>query len=152
MNKKLIFLDVDGVLNSTTFYMKHQTLTDFLRNRLDFEAIVRLRKIVDKTGAEIVVSSTWRRLPEDMDLLSSTLLNFDLDIMDVTPFLYNKKRGDEISAWFESHPEYKKAAYIILDDDSDMTVHMDHLIKTNYACGLSDKETKEAIERLNTGE
>lgn len=70
---KVIFLDVDGVLNSTrkseviltvlTRRIRRKLLPDFpvynifgVRTHL----VRKLKKIVDKTNAVVVLSSTWR--------------------------------------------------------------------------------------------
>lgn len=147
--KKLIFLDVDGVLNSDTYWMSLDEEEKYSLRHLDRNAIKKLKRIVDKTGAEIVVSSTWRKFNEDMCILATRLSAYGLDIMSETPVLYNKERGHEITAWFESHPEYKDAIYVILDDDADMNVHMDRLVKTDYIYGLTNSKAERAIEMLN---
>lgn len=147
--KKLIFLDVDGVLNSTTYWKSLDEEEKYSMFHLDRNAIKKLKRIVDKTGAEIVVSSTWRKFNEDMQMLVTRLSAYGLSVMGKTPVLYNKERGDEISAWFESNPDFKDAVYVILDDDADMNVHMDRLVKTDYRYGLTDSKAEKAIEMLN---
>ena len=147
--KKLIFLDVDGVLNSDTYWMSLDEEEKYSLRHLDRNAIKKLKRIVDKTGAEIVVSSTWRKFNEDMDVLSDHLYAYGLSVIGKTPVLYNKERGHEITAWFESHPEYKDATYVILDDDADMNVHMDRLVKTDYQYGLTNSKAERAIKMLN---
>ena len=147
--KKLIFLDVDGVLNSWTYWKNLSPDAQYELRHIDGNAIKKLKRIVDKTGAEIVVSSTWRKLNEDMHVLATRLSVYGLNIMSKTPVLYNKERGHEITAWFESHPEYKDATYVILDDDADMNVHMDRLVKTDYVYGLTNSKAERAIKMLN---
>ena len=60
---KVIFLDIDGVLNSfQTFreiYYEHE-LTGFRRVAIDIDKVKLLKEIVDNTGALIVLSSSWR--------------------------------------------------------------------------------------------
>ena len=147
--KKLIFLDVDGVLNSWTYWKNLSPDAQYELRHIDGNAIKKLKRIVDKTGAEIVVSSTWRKFNEDMHILATRLSVYGLNIMSKTPVLYNKERGHEITAWFESHPEYKDATYVILDDDADMNVHMDRLVKTDYVYGLTNSKAERAIKMLN---
>lgn len=147
--KKLIFLDVDGVLNSVTYWKSLDEEEKYSMFQIDRNAIKKLKRIVDKTGAEIVVSSTWRKFNEDMQVLVTRLSAYGLSVMSKTPVLYNKERGDEISAWFESHPDFKDAVYVILDDDADMNVHMDRLVKTDYIYGLTNSKAERAIEMLN---
>ena len=52
---KVIFLDVDGVLNSQQLFEKSE---DAQLISVDEENIKNLKKIVDATGAKIVLSST----------------------------------------------------------------------------------------------
>lgn len=54
---KLIFLDIDGVLN----YEGYERLTRSGTRFVDPILIKRLKKIIDCTGAKVVLSSTWRR-------------------------------------------------------------------------------------------
>ena len=53
---KVIFLDVDGVLNSQQLFEKSE---DAQLISVDEENIKNLKKIVDATGAKIVLSSSW---------------------------------------------------------------------------------------------
>ena len=48
--KKVIFLDIDGVLNSTKTLYEDISLEDDL--------ILNLKELVDKTGAKIILSSS----------------------------------------------------------------------------------------------
>lgn len=74
--KRVLFLDVDGVLNSTNFMRRryeaaeksgkghataHLTEFEYKNQQIDQEAVKILNIITDLTQAEIVVSSTWRR-------------------------------------------------------------------------------------------
>lgn len=59
---KLIFLDIDGVLN----YEGYERFTRMGTRFVDPVLIKRLKKIIDRTGAKVVLSSTWRRGIYDM--------------------------------------------------------------------------------------
>ena len=54
---KIIFLDIDGVLNSREYDRKRNwnEQTDIDETRLPL-----VKEIIDKTGAKIVLISTWR--------------------------------------------------------------------------------------------
>ena len=54
---KIVVLDFDGVLNSTAYQVRRNAGG---RLGLDPEAVVRLNRLIADTGAEVVVSSTWR--------------------------------------------------------------------------------------------
>lgn len=108
--RKILFLDIDGVLNSETLYDRGG---DSLY-ALDHVAIARVKAAVTATGAEIVLSSTWRLLPQAIDTLRAA----GLVIADVTPSLRTNHRGEEIHAWLQAHSG-EVAQFAILDDDAD---------------------------------
>ena len=148
--EKIIFLDVDGVLNSLSFADKmrrEEGVSVFREDILDGRCLALLRDIVEKTDAKIVVSSAWRKIPSSFENLKSWLERYGMTVFDVTPYV-GGERGDDITAWFNRNPgEYR---YVILDDDSDMTVHIDHLVHTNFHDrGLTRSLADRCIEMLN---
>ena len=63
MNKgKIIFLDIDGVLNTKWWYtqMDRKTPKDKYGYAFDPKAVANLKRIVEKAGADIVISSSWK--------------------------------------------------------------------------------------------
>ena len=62
---KIVFLDIDGVLNSELHYVEksQQQLADeigYPLSEISRSAVSLLNQIVEKTGAKVVISSTWR--------------------------------------------------------------------------------------------
>lgn len=59
---KVIFLDIDGVLNTKWWYtqMNRNTPKDKYGYAFDPKAVANLRRIVEETGADIVISSSWK--------------------------------------------------------------------------------------------
>jgi hypothetical protein len=53
------------------------------------------------------------------------------------------QRGDEITLYLQEHPEINH--YLIFDDDSDMTIHTDRLIKCNVYIGFTVNEYQQAV-------
>ena len=88
---KLIFLDIDGVLN----YEGYERFTRSGTRFVDPVLIKRLKKIIDRTGAKVVLSSTWRRGIYDMrEGLTNTV-----DALDAEELLTElNKYGIEIFA------------------------------------------------------
>lgn len=73
-------------------------------------------------------------------------------IIDFTPVLQGKPRGDEIALWLkENKDKYDVNQFVILDDDTDMAEFKDtpHFVQTNNEQGLSIQEVKRIIEFLN---
>lgn len=145
---KIIFLDVDGVLNNSEWAkrMIDEGVRVYAEDMLEDRAILLLKQIIDATGADVVVSSTWRDDPKAMEHLLVQLAAYDIWPIGSTPRT-NLRRGDDISQWLERYDGYIES-YVILDDDSDMTVHMDHLVKTSFEHGLRHEHVERAIEIL----
>lgn len=140
---KIIFLDVDGVLNN------NQTNT---RNPLGFIGVDdtlcrRLRKIVVATGAKIVLSSAWRHYPKSLPYLWEHC-GPTVECVGQTDYYPDSDRGAEIATWLDEHPEVDK--FVILDDREDMDPHMDRLVHTDYAVGLTEEDKQLAIKMLNS--
>lgn len=157
---KVIFLDFDGVITT----MKS-------RWNLCKEKMELVKEIVDKTGAKIVISSSWRHstLESTLDYIT-TLGNAFVhnvtflmpeDVVGVTDRIYYHKcsdkkkheyhvcRGVEIEHYLYEHPEIKN--YVILDDDSDMLLSQrKHFVKTHTLRGISKKNVETAIKILNS--
>lgn len=87
---KIIFLDIDGVLNSTK-YDRERKQND---GNIDITRLALLKRLVDSTNAKIVLTSTWRKFWEsDKKIISKTGAEIDrvfasqgLEIFDKTPF------------------------------------------------------------------
>jgi len=156
----VVFLDFDGVLNSTAFQL---SLPEEQRGGvmgLDRAAIVRLNRLVQETEAEVVISSTWRHGRTVQQL--RTLLQehgFVGTVRGRTPQWLEKspgglysaeERGHEIQAWLNKAEDYGcfVDSFVILDDDSDMAHLRDRLIKTEFATGLLDEHVDRAIAML----
>lgn len=147
--EKLIFLDVDGVLNNRRWadrMLEEEGISVFHEDMLEPRAIRLLKSIVDETGAKIVVSSAWRKIPRCYENLLKQLSQYDVEVYDVTPYV-GGDRGNDITAWFNRNPgQYR---YAILDDDSDMGDHMDHLVHTSFDCGITRMDKELCIALLN---
>lgn len=144
---KVLFLDVDGVLNSTRSAVglggiPHDTAPEQM-GLFDLTALGLIRNLCKETGASIVLSSTWRlsRNPVEMGRALS------LPIIDKTPhFGYSKCRGTEIADWLSKNPVDK---YAIVDDDSDMLPEqMPFFVKTTFENGLLWEHYKQLIQLL----
>lgn len=163
---KIIFLDIDGVLNSKKSCIKNNNVARRFPETPHPSHIQWLNLIVQKTDAKVVLSSTWRTMctPEMMDRLLDCY-GFDGEIISKTPDL-NSHRGTEIKTWLAVHKDkcemykdsqwyvYKEPveSFVILDDGTDMGDLLPYLVKTNPDEGLTEKDAKAAIEMLNKGE
>jgi hypothetical protein len=141
---KALFLDVDGVLNSRAWTDRNTgDLCD-----VDPEAVARVRKLCQLTGAEIVLTSTWRLIP----FLTEQLHDSGLPVeYGSTPRLDAfGTRSDEIRAYLAEHPEIE--SFAIVDDDADAGYGnlAPHFVKTNEQVGLTNADCILLAARLGT--
>lgn len=157
MSDKVLFLDFDGVLNSTESIVEKR-----IRSRgvmgIDPYHVAKLQRVVDETGAVIVVSSTWRKF-HSVGALGRLLRRAGFRgsrIVGVTPDLSRRpkmslyiavERGYEIDAWLKRHRAIEHFA--IVDDDSDAgVVHPHQFVKTSFDRGLQDEHAEKLITIL----
>jgi hypothetical protein len=139
---RILFLDVDGVVNSTKTCVAFGGYPHDIRPQdlpmFDTAAIALLQRLCDSAGIQVVLSSAWR-LSHDFKAVGEA---FGLPIIDRTPALPGP-RGEEIAFWLHQHPEVTQ--YAILDDDPDMLEEQKgRFVRTNGREGL----TWEAFEAL----
>lgn len=136
---KIIFLDIDGVLNSNVYYRTvDRSIKDW--NRFDPKVVGYIKKLVEEFPAKIVISSTWRfgAVKQLKNELKKSNLNQFLHNDWGTPKVYPPHRGEEIRMWLEKHHEITN--YIIIDDDeSILEKQMMRLIKTNINEGMTEE-------------
>jgi len=168
----ILFLDIDGVLNSEAFLRtldaQHRALGHHerckcfrLEKQLDHNAVARLNRLVAVTGAKIVISSSWRCLLDPPEL-HRILVEHGLvaEIIGETPDGPNDPelqaalgdydrifRGHEIDAWLKKHLEVER--FVILDDGGDMAMHKNRLVQTDYQEGLLDEHVELAIRVMS---
>jgi hypothetical protein len=105
---RVIFLDIDGVLNCKK--------TPNPRNFpfvVDKKLLARLKVLLKRTRAKVVLSSTWRYDPVGIFAAKHGGIPF----VDVTPDMPHRPRRDEILAWLSKHPTVKR--FVVIDDDDD---------------------------------
>lgn len=169
---KVLFLDIDGVLNHDNWYswrqycwknnmtdkLYDQSLNDertiYLSQEIDERSIANLNKIVDATGCKVVLSSSWRSSSEQENIYTNYILKlkgFKHKFYSVTPYSVDRIRGIEIDAWLNKAEQTEEIeSYVILDDDTDMLPEqMNNFINIDSKYGLSDADVDLAIKILN---
>ena len=166
---KIVFLDIDGVLNSEEWAKKRfnkLVSNDICDSDVDTNAINRLIKFLDDTNVKIVLSSSWRRLNVQRTILEFSTFNHELlkkliqYIIGVTPRFHKcRKRGNEIKYWIDMlSTDYntlvkrgyllenvklsKNYRYVIVDYDSDM-LRGQNFVQTDFQTGLTDEDVNE---------
>ena len=150
---KVIFLDIDGVLNSDEYVdrVKKSDIQGIERD-IDIEKVKLLKRAIDETGAKVVLSSTWR-YTKNARYLKELLANYGIRV-DSTPYIQDK-RGLEIKKWLSENQGVED--FLIIDDeifDSFDEGLMKKLVKISNGNGRSlgegllPKDVDEIIERL----
>ena len=155
--RRIIFLDIDGVLNSVR-YDRERREND---GNIDETRLVLLKGLIDTTGAEIVLSSSWRKhwgsMPEECDAIGDELnmefCKFGLTVTDKTPVLSAIERGIEIKAWLDDHAD-EVGSFVILDDMFFGFAGLEeHFVKTDSRIGRGLEERHvEKARRILLGE
>ena len=163
---KVIFMDIDGVLNTERQQNRCRAEgiahVDGFGFAFDPVAVAHLERIVNATGADIVISSSWkvwgldamqrmwdrRNLPgKVIDITPDTasdemLLSVDLD-MDLPAV-----KGSEIKEWLDINGS-QVTHYAIIDDMEDMLPEQQsHFVQTDPEIGINDDDAKRAIAIL----
>ena len=186
---KVIFLDIDGVLN--TEKRAEELWASVQEGKMSKEeyyetwdlpfddTALPLKKIVDFTGAVLVLSSSWRNIPKSVEKLSKSLKKYNMELFGTTckgvPLetvvelgfdpnncytVYNFRdcqegrftfdRGAEIAYWLKQHPDVD--SFVILDDDiADIKPYYkkEHIRTSFTEDGLTYELAGKAIEILN---
>ena len=150
---KVIFLDIDGVLNSSETIDRNRDYPE-----LDPRNLKVLKQIVDVTDAKLVLISEWKDDWTNADGTESKaqfyiryqLQEKDLDIFACTQD-QGSGRGKGIRKWISAHCPIE---WCILDDhifpDYESCGLLDHLVKTDYTTGgLREDHIKEIHKKLS---
>ena len=154
----IIFLDIDGVLNSYAYHKE-------TGNDLNLKSVDILSQIYHKFNCKIVLSSTWRELKDIPDEsaqkmwkhLVDTLTKYGMEIYDITPTIKNN-RPLEIATWLQNN---SCSNFLILDDDFQLLEYKKyglekHVVKTIYFTyeiengGLQEKHKDKAFKILSS--
>lgn len=141
----VIFLDIDGVLNPYPNQRKNMEARtgDTSVLKLDSKCMKVLKQIIEKTGAKIILSSTWRCEEwyggfASKENVQRQLQEYGMELWDSTPVLPVYDRGKEILCYLQEHPEVEN--YLILDDDRSVGWYEDlkeHFVRLDPEVGLA---------------
>lgn len=173
---KVIFLDIDGVMNSAEFYNRKRASSwewahmfgKYLSYSINPDAVSLLNKIIEATGAVVVLSSSWRNGPP-LPALKDDFKHVGIDVYDrcpcwgkygVTdwkevedenghPYSTLIPRSEIVEAWLKDHPEVER--YVIIDDNDQFTDEQHkYLVLTNEEVGLTEENVQTIINILNS--
>lgn len=155
---KVIFLDIDGVMNNLESLRSPRTKvasSEHSYSAAHPSCVAALNRVTAATDAKIVISSTWRGI--GLEVLFEVLHAWGVRGMIVgrTPDLAREQnsiwgapeRGAEIRQWLDAHADVE--SFVILDDGDDMGNLQHQLVQTNYERGLTEADADRAIAILN---
>ena len=145
---KIIFLDIDGVLNRH----EHSYLKEGLR--IHPEPAGYFQNLVSRSKAKVVLISSWRRWINNGHMTThgfSRVLwthGIEATIVDALPAKdedknHTEDRREKIIEWLEGHAV---DSYVILDD---LDVRLDNHIRPNMHVGLTPHHVGQALKILN---
>jgi hypothetical protein len=137
--RRFIFLDLDGVLRP--FHSEEMLVP---------ECVERLNRLVEVTGAEVIITSSWRaQLTLEKILAEMRAVGFRHELGGETPILLGQPRGVEIRAFLE---QAGVVPFVILDDEIDMDAELrKQLVLVDDAVGLQEADVDEALTVLDGG-
>ncbi len=157
----IIFLDCDGVVNSSEFYLG----SSLFEHGFDLQRAVEIFKCSPESlvapnllghvkdlclslDASIVISSSWRLHygKDDFIRIFDSKGWSNAPVIDLTKDLRSegKCRGDEVQLWLDTH---SVDDYVIIDDMNDF--HLDqNLFKTNFNYGFTKKCVQKVVKMM----
>lgn len=146
---KLIFLDLDGVLVTR----RPGTFEDPL--------LQNLKRLVDDTGAKIVLSSDWRRHPCARAGARQFLQKADLDFIGHTPCMSPAlaQRPTEIMTWKQGYLKkegMEPITHWVAIDDRELLAErhgkclVGHFVRTHPLRGLTEPAVEQCKQILNS--
>lgn len=165
---KVLFLDIDGVLNSSFWNDSHQReISD--GTLIEDEKIRLLAGLVKRTGAKIILHSGWRTwfdaeikpLRREAERLLELLKKEGLRLNGVTPDLTTEEirktkkfslvKAEEILLWIRAHEDVTD--WVVLDDLGLHNARVEeHQVRPDPAVGLTPEDVEKAVRILNAAE
>lgn len=168
--RNLIFLDFDGVLNSVRSVIAYGREICFEPQGIDPVALLLIKRLCEEAPAEIVISSTWRKL-YTLDEFKKMFADKgweEAPIIGITPVhdlttLYGKHwgfRGNEVGYFLKQFVDSGNdlGTWVCIDDSRDFHVQKTKLggffseqpcVFVNDLHGFSLRNFQEALARLN---
>jgi hypothetical protein len=158
MHNAIIFLDIDGVLNSmqTANYRHKQYIKGKISDSNFDDAchicLSNLETILESVpDLKVVISSSWR-LGQTLEGMKNIFRKWGFEYIDsiigLTPSSKDHYRGLEIKAWLDKNPTKN---FVVLDDEiNDIVPIIDRsrVVKTSFSTGITWDHTAKAIKIL----
>lgn len=152
---KVIFLDIDGVLNFDGTEARAPCGCCGIADK----KVSLLHKIIEATGAKVVLTSSWKdEWEKDFDASSPTgqylerkMNRHGIHVLDKTTDVTPYRRGEGIHNWLLKNTHVTD--WVVLDDEQfpdygDYDIPS-RLVRTTNRDGLTEKDVQNAIKILN---
>lgn len=155
MKKKVIFLDVDGVLNDDTDFRMIQKV-HVTTTIMCWANMAVFNDLIEDTDAYIVISSTWRN---HYDTETMKLLMYAFGFQHMHKIIgsthkdgyRSETRGSQIQKWLDTEgKQFDIASIAIIDDEQEMGHLRPYTCYTNGKYGLVESDVPSIKRLLNT--
>ena len=144
--KKILFLDIDGVLAGFNWLKNRKNGGDFLDpelvqklNILDYDIVISSSCGCDDGLTEKKLRQKGLKLP-----IIGYTEHFEIGYDWIV-------RGNSIKKWLCDNMGNTNFQYVIVDDDSDMLLEQkEHFVQTNIETGITDENIKKISQILNS--
>ena len=102
---------------------------------MDPKLLKRFKRLLQRTGAKVVLSSTWRYDPAGL----FSAKHWGIPFMDVIPDMPSRPRRDEILAWLKGRRNIQR--FVVIDDEDDELDELP-LFQPSASTGLTDPIAK----------
>lgn len=143
---KILFLDIDGVLNREGTQEKVKTIFGPFTG-VDKVLYNKLEKYLERRpDVRVVLSSSWRFDERFDGAFTKHLRDLGLNWVGETPRTANGRGGD-IVAYIQAQPQQPQVTHWGIIDDVDCTPLNNILVKTDHNTGLKDSDL-EKLDKL----
>lgn len=142
MKPKIVFLDIDGVMNNPTNWGRRGEGA-ILRHTCEM-----MNEVVKKTDCKIVISSTWRKIYPVCEIRKFFMSHgWRAPIIGRTPDSRDGFRGGEVAEYLKMM-NLEDPTYVCVDDEGDFFPHQP-LVQTSGYVGLTQADADKIVAILN---
>lgn len=167
-NQRIVFLDIDGCLTSiedgSSFLLMNPETYRISESRLEL-----FLDFLEKADAKVVISSNWRRFPDDGYWVASKTIRFKNHLPELRSIIGARYIGDlpadrhltkseSLILWGEINDiDFGRLNYVIIEDDEregfkEIFEFRKHYVQCNVETGITEKQCQEAFEIITNDE